>query len=116
VAEFVEKPNSTVAEEYFSSGEFYWNSGIFLFRAGCYLDVLKQQNSRIFATCEQAMAQAAENKDFIRPNMEAFLAWSDDSIDYAVMEPLCDAASIDEVVVDYFATDFPNYACYCVGY
>jgi len=99
VAEFVEKPNSTVAEEYFSSGEFYWNSGMFLFKASRYLAVLKQQNSRIFKACEQAMAQATDNKDFIRPNSEEFLACPDDSIDYAVMEPLCDVASADEVVV-----------------
>jgi len=99
VAEFVEKPNSTVAEEYFSSGEFYWNSGMFLFRASRYLAVLKQQNSCIFKTCEQAMAQVKDNKDFIRPNSEVFLSCPDDSIDYAVMEPLCDAASTDEVIV-----------------
>jgi len=99
VTEFVEKPSLAVAQEYLAGDEFYWNSGMFLFKASRYLEVLKQQNKRILDTCEQAMMQVTENKDFIRPNSEIFLSCSDDSIDYAVMEPLCDSSANEVVVV-----------------
>ena len=40
----------------------------------------------MLAACEQAMADAHRDLDFIRPNAEAFLASPANSIDYAVME------------------------------
>ncbi len=42
VAQFVEKPESGVAQAYVASGEYYWNSGMFLLRAGRYLEELKK--------------------------------------------------------------------------
>ncbi|ORU93377.1 MAG: mannose-1-phosphate guanylyltransferase/mannose-6-phosphate isomerase [Cycloclasticus sp. symbiont of Bathymodiolus heckerae] len=100
VAEFVEKPDLATAEQYLSRGEFYWNSGMFMFKASRYLEVLKEQQLDIYKACEQAMTNAAVDSDFIRPDKEIFLSCPDDSIDYAVMEPLCStAASGDDVVV-----------------
>ncbi len=99
VAEFVEKPDLETANQYLSSGEFYWNSGMFMFKASRYLEVLKEQYLDIYAACEQAMANAAVDSDFVRPDKEVFLSCPDDSIDYAVMEPLCSAATSDDVVV-----------------
>jgi mannose-1-phosphate guanylyltransferase/mannose-6-phosphate isomerase len=89
VAEFVEKPDLARAQQYLSSGDFYWNSGMFMFKASRYLEVLDEQRPDIYKACELAMVQASVDSDFIRPDKGAFLACPDDSIDYAVMEPLC---------------------------
>merc|ERR1712000_647262 len=47
-----------------------------------------QYRPDIFAACEQAMAGTAEDFDFVRVDAEAFKACPDESIDYAIMEPL----------------------------
>jgi len=99
VEQFVEKPDVDTAQDYIHSGDFYWNSGMFLFKASRYLDELKVHRPDVFAACEQAMCNATIDSDFIRPDKESFLACPDDSVDYAVMEPLCDAEGSREVVV-----------------
>ena len=84
--EFVEKPDQATAARYVADGTYYWNSGLFLFRADCYLEALGQHQPAMLAACEQAMARAERDLDFIRPDAEAFLVSPSDSIDYAVME------------------------------
>ncbi len=86
VAEFVEKPNKETAVAYFFSGDYLWNSGIFMFKASRYLEELQQHRPDIYKSCEQAMASAEIDHDFIRPNTDIFLSCQEDSIDYAVME------------------------------
>lgn len=86
LAEFVEKPDRATAAGYLADGTYYWNSGLFLFRADRYLEALGQYQPAMLAACEQAMARAERDLDFIRPDAEAFLASPADSIDYAVME------------------------------
>ena len=99
VDRFVEKPGEEKAAEYVQSGEYYWNSGMFMFKASRYLDVLKAHRPDIFSACEKAMQVQNEDMDFIRLDNEAFIACPDDSIDYAVMEPLCDDSNTQSVVV-----------------
>ena len=91
VAEFVEKPNKKVAEDYLASGNYLWNSGMFLFKASRYLDELAKFRPDILESCQQAMADATHDLDFLRPNKDAFLACNSESIDYAVMEKTDDA-------------------------
>lgn len=67
-------------------GHFFWNSGMFLFRADRYLAELATHQPAMLSACEQAMAKAKRDLDFIRPDAEAFMASPADSIDYAVME------------------------------
>ena len=50
------------------------NSGLFLFRSDRYLEALGQHQPAMLAACEQAMAKAERDLDFIRPDAEAFLA------------------------------------------
>ncbi len=99
VAEFVEKPNLTKAKSYLSEGGYYWNSGMFMFRADRYLEELGKFRPDILAACQKAMADTAVDMDFIRVNAEAFEACPDESVDYAVMEPLCSAEGSNQVVV-----------------
>jgi mannose-1-phosphate guanylyltransferase len=89
VEQFVEKPDAKTAQGYLDSGKYYWNSGMFMIRADRYLEELKRFSPEMFAACEAAMANTQQDLDFIRVDKEAFVKCPDDSIDYAVMEPLC---------------------------
>lgn len=89
VKEFVEKPNAVTAQSYVDSGHYFWNSGIFMFRADLYLETLKIYHPKIVTACQNAMAAKKIDRDFIRVDAQAFSACPDNSIDYALMEPLC---------------------------
>jgi len=86
LAEFVEKPDAETAGKYLEAGNFYWNSGMFLLGAQSYLDALLQYQPEMHRRCCAAMAGAARDLDFLRPDADLFLACPSDSIDYAVME------------------------------
>jgi mannose-1-phosphate guanylyltransferase len=106
VSEFVEKPDAKTAASYMEqngaiSGElgshkWLWNSGMFLIRADRYLDELKNCRADIYDACVKSMESTQQDLDFVRINKEAFEACPDESIDYAVMEPL---AAKGEVIV-----------------
>ncbi|GGI98661.1 mannose-1-phosphate guanylyltransferase [Shewanella hanedai] len=100
---FVEKPDLTTAQQYLSSGDYYWNSGMFMFKASVYLHALKQCSPEIYAACQLAMLGQANDSDFIRVDTAAFTACPDDSIDYAVMEPMCQQDNDCAVVVPLVA-------------
>jgi mannose-1-phosphate guanylyltransferase len=96
VEQFVEKPDAATAQAYFDEGaalsgsyKWLWNSGMFMIRADRYLEELKRFSPEMFAACEEAMANTQQDLDFIRVDKDAFVKCPDDSIDYAVMEPLC---------------------------
>ncbi|WP_281168037.1 mannose-1-phosphate guanylyltransferase/mannose-6-phosphate isomerase [Oceanobacter kriegii] len=89
VAEFVEKPDSETAKRYVADGCYYWNSGMFLFRADVYLTALKRFRPDIYSASLAAFGGASADLDFIRLDKQAFEACPSESIDYAVMEPLC---------------------------
>ena len=98
VDSFVEKPDLATAEQYVSSAQYLWNSGMFLFKASRYLEVLERFRPDILAACQKSIANLEPDLDFVRVDPVEFVNCPDESIDYAVMEPLCDAAG-DEVVV-----------------
>jgi len=86
VAEFVEKPNAEIAQQYVDSGDYYWNSGMFAFKASRYLEELEKFAPKIYKSSKIAFEQAETDDDFVRINECAFLQCPSDSIDYAVME------------------------------
>jgi mannose-1-phosphate guanylyltransferase/mannose-6-phosphate isomerase len=86
VTGFVEKPDMATAERYLAAGNYFWNSGIFLFPAALYLAELERLRPEMMAACNQALAGARSDADFIRLDAAAFTACPGDSIDYAVME------------------------------
>ncbi len=98
VKSFVEKPNAATAEQYLQTGEYYWNSGMFMFKASAYLQQLQTFRPDIYQACVAALTEQTPDMDFIRINKAAFIACPDDSIDYAIMEPLT-AIGSDAVVV-----------------
>ena len=95
VSEFVEKPDAETAAKYVADG-YLWNSGMFLMRADRYLEELKNLRADIYEACANSMAETQQDLDFVRIDKEAFEACPDESVDYAVMEPL---AAKGEVVV-----------------
>lgn len=98
VQSFVEKPNAATAEQYLKTGEYYWNSGMFMFKASVYLQQLQTFRPDIYQACVAALSEQTPDLDFVRINKAAFMACPDDSIDYAIMEPLTSNGS-DAVVV-----------------
>lgn len=86
VAQFVEKPDVATAQGYLASGEYFWNSGMFLFSASRYLAELRRFAPAMLSACEDSVAAARRDLDFIRLPAEEFGACPSDSIDYAVME------------------------------
>lgn len=88
---FVEKPDLATASEYVAHGDYLWNSGIFMFRSSVWLDAIGRFDPRIAAACDDALAGAREDIDFLRVDADAFHASPSDSIDYAVMEKLTGA-------------------------
>ncbi|CAH7484609.1 mannose-1-phosphate guanylyltransferase [Vibrio chagasii] len=99
VDSFVEKPDLETAKDYLDSGEYYWNSGMFMFKASQYIAELKAHNPTMLEACERAMISTQADLDFIRVDKEAFESCPSDSIDYAVMEPVCSADGSGSLVV-----------------
>lgn len=89
VDSFVEKPNAELAAQYVESKQYLWNSGMFLFKASSYLKALAQYRPDILASCKAAMSELEDDLDFVRVDPTEFEQCADESIDYAVMEPLC---------------------------
>ncbi|MGN6468170.1 MAG: mannose-1-phosphate guanylyltransferase/mannose-6-phosphate isomerase, partial [Rhizobiaceae bacterium] len=94
VDRFEEKPDRVRAGAYVRDGGYYWNSGMFLFRASAFLAELKRFRPEILDACEQAIASAEEDMDFIRVDADRFGASPAVSIDYAVMEKTAAAAMV----------------------
>ncbi|MEZ8887935.1 mannose-1-phosphate guanylyltransferase/mannose-6-phosphate isomerase [Vibrio sp. 10N.247.311.14] len=99
VDSFVEKPNLNTAQDYLDSGEYYWNSGMFMFKASQYIEELKAHNPTMLEACEKAMSATQADLDFVRVDKQAFQACPADSIDYAVMEPVCAPSGSGNLVV-----------------
>ena len=86
VAEFVEKPDLTTAEQYLAEGCYYWNSGMFVFQTEVFLRELQGQSPDVIVAAEQAKALAVQDLDFIRVDKDSFAQAPNISIDYALME------------------------------
>jgi mannose-1-phosphate guanylyltransferase/mannose-6-phosphate isomerase len=94
LARFVEKPDRETAEKYLASGDYLWNSGIFVLRARTWLNALAHFRPDILAACKEAVAAGKKDADFFRVSRDIFNACPSDSIDYAVMEKLPQAAAL----------------------
>ena len=91
VVRFVEKPSYDVAQEYLRSGNFYWNSGMFCFPVGVLLQHMEIHAADILQHCRTAFNNARVAEGHLYSQIELlgdFAEIRDDSIDYALMEPL----------------------------
>ncbi|MCA1972164.1 MAG: mannose-1-phosphate guanylyltransferase/mannose-6-phosphate isomerase, partial [Caenispirillum sp.] len=94
IVRFTEKPDAATAESFVAGGRHAWNAGIFLFRAGRILDELAARRPEMLDLCRAAVAEARVDLDFVRLAPEPFTAVAGESIDYAVMEHVRDAAVV----------------------
>ncbi|MCA0206539.1 MAG: mannose-1-phosphate guanylyltransferase/mannose-6-phosphate isomerase [Proteobacteria bacterium] len=83
---FVEKPDTTRAEEMIASGRHLWNAGIFLFSVATMKAAFAAHAPDLMKPVEQALADATLDLGFLRLEPEAWSAAENVSIDYAVME------------------------------
>ena len=83
---FVEKPDEAEAKKMLDSGDYLWNSGIFMMRASVWLEQLERHRPDIAEVCQIAYENGVSDRDFYRPDPDAFISCPSDSIDYAVME------------------------------
>jgi mannose-1-phosphate guanylyltransferase/mannose-6-phosphate isomerase len=86
VERFIEKPDAKRAAQFVADGSYYWNSGIFLFRPSAFVRELKLHAPAVAEQVEKAMHAATADRQFVRPDAQAFAAADNISIDYAVME------------------------------
>lgn len=98
VEEFVEKPVKEVAESYLEAGNYLWNSGMFLVRADRYLEELERYRPDIYQVCMDSMQNTEADMDFTRVDAEVFSTCPDESVDYAIMEPLSGVGDSQVVV------------------
>ncbi len=91
---FIEKPEQSLANSYFASGDYYWNSGMFLFRASRYLEELQSLQPDMHKHCAESIRKSSASTDFIRINAADFVQCPADSIDYAVMEKTSHAVMV----------------------
>jgi len=94
VDQFIEKPSTKNAKQYFESGEYYWNSGIFLFNSSRYLEELNKFRPDIYEACKNSMRGTKTDFNFLRVDEESFKECPNESVDYAVMENTEDAVVI----------------------
>jgi mannose-1-phosphate guanylyltransferase len=99
VCEFIEKPDADIAAKYVADG-YLWNSGMFLIRADRYLEELQNFRADIYDACIKSMASTQQDLDFVRINKEAFEVCPDESVDYAVMEPLAAKGAVVVAALD----------------
>jgi mannose-1-phosphate guanylyltransferase/mannose-6-phosphate isomerase len=94
VEAFVEKPDLDRAESFLAEGGYFWNSGMFVFPARRFLELLEHFEPAMADCAVRAHAGAERDLDFTRLEARAFAESPSDSVDYAVMERLSDAAMI----------------------
>jgi len=88
---FVEKPDEKKAREYLESGDYTWNSGIFMSTSKVLLDAFRQHAPEMSKVFEDSRLSGA---DLLNPvTVKAlYQKVQDQSIDYAVMEHVQNAA------------------------
>ncbi|MDH3348892.1 MAG: mannose-1-phosphate guanylyltransferase/mannose-6-phosphate isomerase, partial [Desulfobulbaceae bacterium] len=95
VAEFVEKPDLSTAQEYVASGRYFWNSGMFAFSSDALLAEMDLYSPEIISKMAAAVEKGKRDGDFFRFDIEAMTSCPSDSIDYAVMERTAKASVVE---------------------
>ncbi len=83
---FVEKPDQKTADDMVATGEYLWNAGIFLFSAKTLIEEYKKHAPNQLPMCQESVASAKEDLNFLRLDGDAWAQLENQSIDYAIME------------------------------
>lgn len=93
--EFVEKPILEVAQKYFEEGNYLWNAGIFVFKNKNILSCFEKYAKDIYDNCVQTLKNTTINGSSITLSEVPFTDCKAMSIDYAIMEKLCNDREIN---------------------
>lgn len=85
VHSFKEKPDYETAREYVASGNYLWNCGYFVGSVNTFLKAMQSSAPNLYKNFE-ALQNAKNNEAF----NEMYLAFENDSIDYALIEKTTD--------------------------
>ena len=95
---FVEKPNLETAKKYIEEGSYYWNAGVFLFENKSMVKCFEKYASDILDICHETL-EAVKISGFengiLHLNYDIFSKCKAISIDYQIMENLCNDNDID---------------------
>lgn len=94
IAAFHEKPESTLASEYLSRGNYYWNSGMFVTKASIFLQELEKYSNTIYFQAQKSVNNSLKGQNYIHFSEQDFSLCDNISIDYAVMEKTTESALI----------------------
>ena len=86
VERFIEKPEQSVANEMFKSGNFLWNSGIFMFRAKDMISMFKKMSPKTYINVKESVNNSDYDLKFVRLHRDHWSKLKNESIDYAIME------------------------------
>lgn len=103
---FVEKPNLEKATEYFQEGGYLWNAGIFAFKNKNMQLCFKEYAPDIYDSCLGTISNTKMNEKTILLNPEYFENCRAISVDYAIMEFLCNHADkpVQAKTIEYKST------------
>ena len=90
---FIEKPNFEMANKYFEEGSYLWNAGIFLFKNKNILKCFEKYDPEILTICKNVVDKMNKKTDMILLD-PLFTNCRSISIDYAIMERLCNDIEI----------------------
>jgi len=85
VKTFTEKPELTLAQKFFDSGDFLWNAGIFVWSVNAIITAFEKHQpelAELFLDCQSAYFTDKEQKQITK----AYSQSKNISIDYAIME------------------------------
>ena len=103
---FVEKPDYESAVKYLESGEYFWNGGVFVFKNETMLQCFQKYAPDILKSCIHTLAITKMDSRIIQLNPIAFNSTRAISVDYAIMENLCND---DEKTVSAFTVPYNYY-------
>ena len=87
--EFTEKPSKEIAEKYVKSGLYLWNAGIFAFKNKNMIDCYKKFSPDILNNCIETLKLTSCDTNIIKLQQFPFSECMSISVDYAIMEKLC---------------------------
>jgi mannose-1-phosphate guanylyltransferase len=109
---FIEKPNLESAKEYLEKGTYLWNAGIFVFKNVNMLECFSTYAPDILENCYQTIKSSKISKNIALSSMP-FSECRAISVDYAIMEPLCNVlnSSVKTITIPYksFWNDIGSY-------
>lgn len=104
--QFVEKPIYEIAQKYFEEGNYLWNAGIFAFKNKNMLSCFQKYASDIYDICLETLKNTKLNSCNILLPEFPFINCKAISVDYSIMENLCndDAIQIGKKTILYNST------------